>query len=299
MATTPTSITATPQASAANPEVAAAAATEAVVLQATPEKKPVDTSIAAVAAAAPIPVSGNAPLTTKDEILAKARKEAEAAEAAAAQKKGAELKAINDKSIDEVLATTTDPDAIATLKEARISGSPMILVAAKIAAAEAAKAATAEPGVVGVGTGPVAPGADVLAAIAADKAQLPVATGTAGVVAELATVGAGDAIASLRPDQPLDPTIRQVGPGAAALTTVKADQIASDDKVKVTFPNKVVLTRKDYSRVEFPAGQSEIPAEYLDHPYLIASGMKVVPAVGQQIPVVVQAGTVAPVAPVK
>lgn len=299
MATTPSSPATPAQATAAATEVAATPAAEAVVLQTAPEKKPVDTSIAAVAAAEPIPVSGNANLSTKEALFAKAKQEAERAEAEAEQKKGADLKAINDKSIDEVLATTTDPDSIATLKAARISGSPMILVAAKIAAAEAAKAATAEPGVVGVGTGPVAPSAEVLAAIAADKAQQPLAVGTAGVVAELSTVGTGDAIASIRPDQTFDPAVRQVGPGAAALTTLKVEQVASDEKVKVTFPSKVVLTRQDYSRVEFPAGQSEIPVEYLTHPYLIASGMKVVTEVGKQIPVVVQAGTVAPVAPVK
>lgn len=266
MATTPSSPATQPQSPAAATEVASTPTAEAVVLQTTPEKKPVDTSIAAVAAADPIPVSGNVNLSTKEAILAKARQEAEALEASAAK-----AKAITAAPIVEVLKD----------------------------ASEAVKAGVAEAGVVGVGTGPVAPSAEVLAAIEADKAQLPVGTGTAGVVAELSTVGTGDAMASLRPDQPLDPTIRQVGPGAAAISTLKIEQVASEDKVKVTFPRKVVLTRKDYSRVEFPAGQSSIPVEYLEHPYLIASGMKVVPEVGKQTPVVVQTGTVAPVAPVK
>jgi hypothetical protein len=236
-------------------------------------------------------------------LLAKAREEAAKAAAATANAPGAnvapapapepvveEVKAEPAPSPEDVAAKAKQdaedaivkvgmgPDATPEqrIAEARISGSPMHLVAAKIAADEAAKVA-----------------ADAANALLPSVAPEATATAPAGI--------AGTTSVVLRPDQAPAPSVYQpVGPGTTSFQTVPAARVAADGEelVKMTSPRKFNVTLPDYTIVSFAKGVNDVPMSLSTHPYVIANGATVVPERETRVVPPVQVGLEGKTAPV-
>lgn len=220
--------------------------------EAAPKAAP-DTSLTAVVAA-----------LNPEKILADAQKaEADARTAEMQRNQLAELSALRNAEIQRMLKDNNAPSAVALIEGARISGSPLHLVAAKLAAME-------------------------LLPKVADAASASAPAGLAG-----STDGA------LRPDQAPSSVKAIVGPGTAR-TTLSAEEVAveGEEQVKMTFPRQVNLTLEDRTTVVFKAGVNNVPLSLSTHSYLLACGAKPVPAPETRVLLPVQFGKEGKTAPV-
>lgn len=291
----PTAAAVSPAAPVAAPAPAAA---PAVVAQ---------TAAAPAVAATPAP-SALTPeaQAEKDKIIAAAAAEQAAAEADALKRKvemeaeSADLAKLqaNQAAIDKALTTETDPTAVADLKEARISGSPMILVAAKIAADQKAK----------IEAKALSDENRAMAILAAEKvvrdAQAHLDSLRPAVATPAGATGAGMAVANagaLRPDQAPVPISFVVGPGWRGMRELESHQAGEEGEqmVKVILPNRGVnLTMPDQSMVKFKQGLNLTPISLASHPFLVANGAYIDNGAGKTVLAPIQAGTAEKTAPV-
>lgn len=91
----------------------------------------------------------------------------------------------------------------------------------------------------------------------------------------LVPVGTGDVGKVLRPDQ-APGEIRHLGhmtnPAAPLTPTQAVEKFGPGDTM--IFPSPVQLTADDHSRIHYPAGTHEVPARFVEHSYLKASGVQ-------------------------